>query len=259
MTSKLERYLKDSFQNETITENVVHMKKVQNLVKEELANQRRAKRISYPEFVVRMMRFISPKIWFVQGICFLLFSICVLTGDREPARIDLAYASKLLCFYTICIPFVSVPFLYRSIRYNMQEVEIAASFSYVQQLMMKLGTIAVGDVLMLLGGILVGTKAFRMDILTALLYVTFPFLLMSSILLFITVHVPAIRMMVSCGVLFVAMVFILNRFMHRYPALFTYHFNWSSFLVCVALLLLISVQLRNLWNNALYQEKQLAM
>lgn len=259
MTSKLERYLKDSFQNETITEDVIHMKKVQNLVKEELANQRRTKRISYPEFVVRMMRFISPKIWFVQGICFLLFSIFVLTGDRESVRIEIAYASKLLCFYTICIPFVSVPFLYRSIRYNMQEVEMAASFSYVQQLMMKLGMIAVGDVLMLLGGILVGTKAFHLDVLTALLYVTFPFLLISSILLFITVHVSANRVIVSCGVLFVAMVFILNRFMHRYPALFTYHFNWISFLLCVALLLLISVQLRNLWNNALYQEKQLAM
>ena len=259
MTSKLEHYLKDSFQNETIIENVVHKEKVQNLVGEELSNKRMTKRISYPNFVFRMIRFISPKIWFVQGICFILLSVWLLANSRELANIEIAYASKMLCLYTVCIPFVSVPFLYRSVQYNMQEVEMVASFSYVQQLMMKLGMIAVGDVVMLLGGILVGAKAFHLDILSALLYVTLPFLLISSILLFITVHVPANRMILSCCVLFAVMLFVLNRLTHIYPVLFTYRFNWISLLLCVALLVLISVQLKNLWNNTVYQEMHLAM
>lgn len=259
MNSKLEHYLKDSFQNETIAENAVHKEKVQHLVGEELSNKKITKRISYQYFVFRMIRFISPKIWFVQGICFIIFSVWLLANSRVLASIEIAYASKMLCFYTVCIPFVSVPFLYRSIQYNMQEVEMAAAFSYVQQLMMKLGIIAAGDVIMLLGGILLGVKAFHLDVLSALLYVTFPFLMISSILLFITVHVPANRMILSCCALFAVMLFVLNRLIHMYPVLFTYRFNWISLLLCVALLVLISVQLKKLWNNTMYQEMHLAM
>lgn len=259
MTSKLEHYLKDSFRNEIITENVVHKEKVQQLVGEELRNKNKRKRISYHKFVFRMIPFISPKIWFVQGICFILLSLWLLAGGRELASIEIAYASKMLCLYTVCIPFVSVPLLYRSIQYNMQEIEMATSFSYVQQLMMKLGMIAVGDMVMLIGGILVGAKAFHLDVLSALLYVTFPFLLISSILLFITVHVPANKMILSCCVLFVVMLYVLNRLMHMYPVLFTYHFNGISLLLCAALVLLISVQLKKLWSNTVYQEMHLVM
>lgn len=259
MTSKLEHYLTDSFRNVTIAENVVHKEKVQHLLGEELLNKKITQGISYSNFVFRMIPFISPKIWFVQGICFIFLSIWLLAGSRDFANIEIGYASKMLCLYTACIPFVSVPFLYRSIQYNMQEVEMAVSFSYVQQLVMKLLVIAVGDVVMLLGGIIVGAKAFHLDVMSALLYVTFPFLLISSILLFITVHVPANRMILSCCVLFTAMLFILNRLMHMYPVLFTYHFNWISFLLCVALVVLISFQLKKLWNNTVYQERQLMM
>lgn len=259
MTSKMERYLKDSFQNENISENVVHKEKVQCLVGEELSNKNIIGRISYLNFVFRMIRFISPKIWFVQGICFILLSLWLLAGGRELANIEIVYASKMLCLYTACIPFVSVPFLYRSIQYNMQEIEMAASFSYVQQLMMKLLMIAVGDIVMLIGGIIVGAKAFHLDVLSALLYVTFPFLLISSILLFITVHVPANRMILSCCILFATMLFILNRLMHMYPVLFTYQFNWISFLLCVVLVVLISLQLQKLWDNTVYQEMHLMM
>ncbi|MGN0496008.1 MAG: hypothetical protein ACI4GW_07265 [Lachnospiraceae bacterium] len=259
MTSKMERYLKDSFRNETITENAVHKEKVQRLVGEELSNKKITKRISYLNFVFRMIRFVSPKIWFVQGICFILLSLWLLAGGRELVNIEIVYASKMLCLYTACIPFVSVPFLYRSIQYNMQEIEMAASFSYVQQLMMKLLMIAVGDMVMLLGGIIVGAKAFHLDVLSALLYVTFPFLLISSILLFITVHVPANRMILSCCILFATMLFILNRLMHMYPVLFTYQFNRISFLLCVVLVVLISLQLQKLWNNSVYQEMHLMM
>lgn len=259
MTSKMERYLKDSFQNENITENAVHKEKVQRLVGEELSNKIITGRISYFNFVFRMIRFISPKIWFVQGICLILLSLWLLAGGRELANIEIVYASKMLCLYTACIPFVSVPFLYRSIQYNMQEIEMAASFSYVQQLMMKLLMIAVGDIVMLIGGIIVGAKAFHLDVLSALLYVTFPFLLISSILLFITVHVPANRMILSCCILFATMLFILNRLMHMYPVLFTYQFNWISFLLCVVLVVLISLQLQKLWDNTVYQEMHLMM
>lgn len=125
MTSKMERYLRDSFRNETITENAVHKEKVQHLVGEELSNKKITKRISYLNFVFRMIRFISPKIWLVQGICFILLSLWLLAGGRELANIEIVYASKMLCLYTACIPFVSVPFLYRSIQYNMQEIEMA--------------------------------------------------------------------------------------------------------------------------------------
>ena len=136
---------------------------------------------------------------------------------------------------------------------------MAASFSYVQQLMTKLLMIAFGDMVMLLGGIIVGAKAFHLDVLSALLYVTFPFLLISSILLFITVHVPANRMMLSCCVLFAVMLFIVNRLMHMYPVLFTYQFNWISFLLCVVLVVFIFLQLKKLWNNSVYQEMHLMM
>ena len=259
MNRKLEHYLKDSFQNETITENAVHKEKVQHLVREELSNKKITKRISYQYFVFRMIRFISPKIWFAQGICFILFSAWLIVNSRELTGIDISNASKMLCFYTVCIPFVSVPFLYRSIQYNMQEVEMASTFSYVQQLMMKLGIITVGDVIMMLGGLFLGVKAFHLDILSALLYVTFPFLMISSILLFITIHVPANRMILSCCVLFVVVLFILNRLIHMYPVLFTYRFNRISLLLCFALLVFISVQLKKLWNNTMYQEMHLAL
>lgn len=259
MTSKLEHYLKDSFRNETITENAVHKEKVQYLVGEELQNKRLRQRITYSEFVGRMIPFFSPPIWFVQGLCFILFSIWLLAGGRELVNIEISYAAKMLCLYTVCIPFVSVPFLYRSIQYNMQEIEMATSFSYVQQLMMKLLVVAFGDMVMLLGGILVGAKVFHLDVLSALLYVTFPFLLVSSILLFITVHVPVNRIILSYSVLFVVVLFVLNRLMHMYPVLFTYHFNRISFLLCVVLVILISVQLKNLWNNTVYQEMHLMM
>lgn len=156
---------------------------------QEMNIRSRKKHISFSQFLSLQVRFIGWKVWTVQGvfllgICFLLSQLFGGAYWREPKSV-----AELLCFLSVLVFMTVPPFLYRSTRYKMQEVEAATRFSSVQLLMARLIIIGAGDAA-LLGGILL-TTALTSSLQTgsAMFSLALPFLLASSGFLYFLGHV----------------------------------------------------------------------
>ena len=105
----------------------------------------RQQRLSFPQFLSMQIRFIGWKVWAVQAAC--LLTVCGLLSHllgqgywKDPQSV----AGLLVCLSLLTF-MAAPPFLYRSVRYRMQEVEAAARFSSVQLLMARLIIIGIGD------------------------------------------------------------------------------------------------------------------
>ena len=92
----------------------------------------RQQRLSFPQFLSMQIRFIGWKVWAVQAAC--LLTVCGLLSHllgqgywKDPQSV----AGLLVCLSLFTF-MAAPPFLYRSVRYRMQEVEAAARFSSVR-------------------------------------------------------------------------------------------------------------------------------
>ena len=228
--------------------------RIQTAVRDQKQAMNQRDRNSFGQFFFRMTPYIFWKIWFVQGACLVFMCLGLLATAGWPKTCDASVVIKAMCMFAGMIPFIAVPFLYRSNRFGMQEIEMATYHSYTQQLVVKLGVIAVGDAAMLGSGIAIGVGVFHVDMLSALLYGILPFLCISSLLLFITTKISVDKAIATYTVCFLVVMVIEFRTIRMYPMLFSYRFNGVSFFICVALVLSIWVQLKNLIRNSMYQE-----
>lgn len=129
--------------------NTDHMKETIFLARKEIAKKAQRERISFWQFLKIQIRFIGWKIWLMQGIVLGGIYAC-MTGFFEKYYVDHTEdLPKLLMVFATVVLMTAIPFLYRSIRYGMQEIESVTYVSSLRLMMARLLIIAIGDSMML--------------------------------------------------------------------------------------------------------------
>ncbi len=229
------------------------------LLARQQANERsRQRRISFSRFLLMQIRFLGWKIWAVQGT--LLLTVCGLLSSlfgqgywKEPQSVE-----GLLCALSVLVFMTAPPFLYRSVRYGMQEVEGAARFSSLRLLMARLIIIGAGDAVLLGGILLMASAKTTLQPGSAVLSVGLPFLLASSACLYLLGHVPPRQFLVGstalCGLLMMGLV-LGERNLFQLLAL-TLSPGWVG--VCAVLIAFCGHQIHHLLHHCAYAEMQIA-
>ena len=216
----------------------------------------RRQRLSFPQFLSMQIRFIGWKVWAVQAaylltVCGLLSHLLGQGYWKDPQSV----AGLLVCLSLFTF-MAAPPFLYRSVRNRMQEVEAAARFSSVRLLMARLIIIGIGDGA-LLGGILF-TAAVKTALQpsSAVVSILFPFLLASSGCLYLLGHVCPRQFLAGsmglCGFLLVGLS-LAHRHFHFFtvPSLSP---GWVG--LCALLIVFCCHQFHHLLHNCAYAEMQ---
>jgi len=122
-----------------------HMNETISLVRNEISKKTERKRLSFWQFLRTQVRFIGWKIWMLQLVVLGVVYAC-MTGFFEKYYTEHPEdLPRLLMVLAIIVLMTAIPFLYRSIRYRMQEVESVTYVSSVRLMMARLFIIAVGD------------------------------------------------------------------------------------------------------------------
>ena len=125
-----------------------HLQKTISLAKNEWKERVVRPRITFSKFLAAQIKFVGWKIWLAQAIVVLCLSfLLVYLGDyilNNPRN-----GALLLCSISILVLMSAFPFIQRSVRYKMYEIETATRFSATKQLLAKLLIIGIGDISML--------------------------------------------------------------------------------------------------------------
>ena len=227
------------------------------LAGKEASGRGRRERISFPQFLALQLRFIGWKVWAVQGgILLLLCGLLSRLFGRGYWKDPQSVAGLLFCL-SVLIFMMAPPFLYRSVRYRMQEVEAAARFSSARLLMARLIIIGIGDAAMLSGILLTAAVKTALQPSSAVVSVAFPFLLASSGCLYLLGHVSPRQFlggsMGLCGFLLVGLS-LAHRHFHFFPAL-ALSPGWVG--VCALLIAFCGHQFQYLLHHCAYAEMQI--
>ena len=235
-----------------------HLQKTISLAKNEWKERVVRPRITFSKFLAAQIKFVGWKIWLAQAIVVLCLSfLLVYLGDyilNNPRN-----GALLLCSISILVLMSAFPFIQRSVRYKMYEIETATRFSATKQLLAKLLIIGIGDISMLSSILCVAIINTPLETKSILLYLLLPFLIASSGLLYLIGHTPIEKIsqnsVVICMVLFLAFT-ILGK---TYPIVFqqTFSFKWAA--ICVILILFCIYQIRYILYRSSYEEMQLLL
>lgn len=151
----------------------------------------------------------------------------------------------------------ALPFIYRSIRYQMQEVEAATYFSSVKLLMARLAVIGIGDIFILAGICILTLVKTPLLAGNAILNLCFPFLLVVSGCLFMLGHFNPkhffVGSLVFCSVLVLGCAVIPGRFEALFQQTFTV--GWMG--ICALLILFCTQQFQYILYRSSYTEMQI--
>lgn len=165
-----------------------HLEDTLFLAREEACRKLARKRISFLHFLIGQIRFMGWKIWIIQGILLFLTGGMLFRFDRYhvtlQTMIKLLFGLSVLTFMTV------LPFLYRSVRYQMQEVEAATRFSSARLLLARIIIIGTGDITMIGCVFYITILKTGIPAGSAALYLFFPFLLAGSVCLYMLGHLP---------------------------------------------------------------------
>ena len=248
----LETQLRQAYQGADVEVRSSSMSATVLLARKEAYSRRQ--RLSFPQFLSMQIRFIGLKVWAVQGasllaVCWLLSQLFGQGYWKDPQSVaGLLACLSLLTFMT------APPFLYRSIRYRMQEVEAAARFSSVRLLMARLIIIGIGDAT-LLSGILL-TAAVKTALLpsSSVVSVAFPFLLASSGCLYLLGHVCPRQFLAGSMGLCGFLLMVLSLAQRHFHLFFRLSPGWIA--VCALLIAFCCHQFHHLLHNCAYAEMQ---
>lgn len=252
----LKENLKQSLQQIPVTIDDKHVDKTITLVHKEALLRQEWERISFFYFLWKQIKFTGFKLWIGQGI-FLFLLNRLLAGPYESLARPLNLVKVLFCLSVLVIMTV-LPFLYRSIRYQMQEIEAASRFSCAKLLLAKLIVIGIGDI-SVLGGIFLTTMVrTSLPADSAFLYLCFPFLLAGSGCLFLLGHLAPRQFLMGslsfCSVL--ALVFCMIP--GQYDFWFQQSFSAAWMVICALLFICCVSQVHGILKDSAYTETQVA-
>ena len=122
-----------------------HMNETIYLVRKEIVKKAERKRMSFWQFLRTQVRFIGWKIWMLQLVVLGVVYACMAGFFEKYYTEHPEDLPRLLMVLAIIVLMTAIPFLYRSIRYRMQEIESVTYVSSVRLMMARLFIIAVGD------------------------------------------------------------------------------------------------------------------
>ena len=208
----------------------------------------RRQRLSFPQFLSMQIRFIGLKVWAVQGAS--LLAVCWLLSQL----FGQGYWKGLLACLSLLTFMTAPPFLYRSIRYRMQEVEAAARFSSVRLLMARLIIIGIGDATLLSGVLLTAAAKTALLPSSSVVSVAFPFLLASSGCLYLLGHVCPRQFLAGSMGLCSFLLMVLSLAQRHFHLFFRLSPGWIA--VCALLIAFCCHQFHHLLHNCAYAEMQ---
>ncbi|MBR1701348.1 MAG: hypothetical protein IJ716_05275 [Lachnospiraceae bacterium] len=214
-------------------------------------------RISFMGTAVRFVRFTAWKIWLFQGLVMVFISQFLLGFQDRQMAWTMGTSVKILCLFCGTIPFILFPFLYRSLRYQMQEVEMAAHFSYAKQMLVKLCVVEAGNVCMLAGGIVISVVVMQLQTLTALTYGMLSFLLLTTVLMLAIAHLALYKAMAVCGGSYVLFFAVLEQCVFGSSQVISAPVGMAATLICIFLCCVSFFQVRKILQSASYQELHL--
>lgn len=257
-TKDLEQTLRDALHQPSAAVNKQHFADTCRLVQAELLKKQTRRRIAFLPFLSAQIRYIGWKIWLIQGIFLLLISPVTSRFYGISYLESPLYTAKLLFCLSVLAFMSALPFIYRSVRYKMQEIEAAAYFSSVKLLMARLIIIGIGDFFILSGifCITIGKTSLRAD--SVLLYLCFPFLLVGSLCLFLLGHLPSRQFFAgSMGVCSFLILSALAVSRHaELPFYNSFSAEWIA--VCAFLAVFCAFQFRYILYRSPYAEMQLS-
>lgn len=222
------------------------------LAKKEAARRQRRTHISFAGFLAMQVKFIGWKIWGIQGASLLV--ICGILSRLFDGWVSPLSAVKLLLCLSVLVFSTALPFICRSNRYRMQEIEAASRFSSGALLTAKLTVIGIGDLGMLGGIFLTALIKSSIGAGSALLYVSLPFLLSCCGCLYLLGHfTPKWVLAGSTGfsaLLVLSFAALPSRFIPPLSIL------WIG--ICFGLIVLCGYQFRYLLCRSSYTEMQIA-
>lgn len=256
MEIELEAQLKKALQPDKSGINITHLHQTRILAQQEYIRKTQRKREKFTVFLIAQIRFIGWRIWAVQGAFLLVLCAFLLAIMGEYLLYSQKRIALLLCCIGVAVSMTAIPFVYRSVRYRMQEVETASRNSSGRLLAARLLAVCLGNILTLacIFGVMVIKTSLRTGSIA--LYLIFPFLLASCGGLYFLGHLPVKRFVPACfgmGAVLIGSIFLLNQF---YPAFFGQVFSVGWAAVCTALIFFGVRQVQYLMNHSSFGEIQ---
>lgn len=232
-----------------------HLQATILLARKEAGKKQNRTRISFSRFLGKQISYIGWRLWILQGI-FLLAVYGVLSDFSDYLKSPLHLAKLLFCL-SIMVFMTALPLLARSFRWRMQEVEAAARFSSVKLLLAKLVVIGIGDMFLLSGIFLTALAKTALPADTAVIYLSFPFLLAGSGCLFMLGHFPPGRFLAGSILFCSSLMLAASVLPGQYYFLFYPSFSAVRCILCALLTAFCAYQLRYIIKTSSYGEMQL--
>lgn len=253
----LKKNLKQSLQQIPAVIHEKHLKDTLLLARKETCLRKRRKRISFIGFLSGQIAFIGWKIWIIQG-----FFLCILHGMlvrfyeycvTPQTMVKLLFCLSILVFMSV------LPLLYRSVRYQMQEIEAVSRFSCQKLLLSRLLIIGIGDIF-LLGSIFLSTMLkTTLPAGSAMLYLCFPFLLAGSGCLYMIGHFTPRRSFTGSLSFCFFLILVFCVIPSRHAFWFQQSLSCTWIMVCALLFVFCLQQFGHILKDSRYTEAQLVV
>lgn len=252
---KLEEELRKALHQIPSETNDVHLYATILLARKEACRKQNRSRVSFTRFLCRQIPLIGWKLWSVQAV-FLLLACGILSDSSEYLKSPLRLAKLLFCL-SITVFMTALPFLYRSVRYRMQEIEAATHFSSVRLLLAKLIVIGIGDISLLVSIFLATLVKMSLSPDITVIYLCFPFLLSGSGCLFMLGHFPPNRFFAGSFLFCFGLILVFAVLPGQYALLFYPSFSMIRTVLCVLLFAFCAYQLHYIVNISSYEAMQI--
>lgn len=222
-----------------------------------LYRQKRAeKRLSFWGLVLSQLRFMRWRSWLGQLAGVLVAAVCLLSvGARDAGAFMLRHGPFLLSGCSVVLVMFNLPWIKRSKRWQMAEVERASAYSYAGLLGARFVLLLLSDGLMFLVLGLSVAGASQLKGAQAALYLLLPFLLLASGYMLALAKGVLKRPEAVCWMMSAGMLLLLGYLDKYYPAFYSGAFNGVWLAVCLVLTGFLLRQWRYLLRFGYKQEE----
>lgn len=243
MNKSIKSHLKVTLQHIDRPINYIHLQKTCKVAKQEWIKKHK-NRIRFGGFLKLQIRFLGWRVWLIQN----LFLMTIYTLFESMSKHFLVQNNRYAAFFLSCISVLllltAIPFIYRSTKYKLQEIEMASFFSRTKLILANLLIIVIGNLFVLGIVFWLAIEKTSLEAGSILLYVGMPYLTASCGFIYLLGHTSSecfprktARFVAILGLAFI----IMNRF---YDNLFQQSLSSRWLIVCIGLILYIIYQVR---------------
>lgn len=243
MNKLLKKHLKEALQHMDRPVNDIHMWQTCEAAKREWTKKHRD-RIRFWDLFKIQIRFLGWRVWLVQNLFLITIYILFESMSDHFGVENNRYTSIFLCCISVSLLLSAVPFIYRSVRYKTQEIEMAAYFSRAKFLLVALLMLGIGNAVVL--GVVFGLAVVKTSLSTGgiVLYLGVPYLTTGCVLIYLLGHTPAgqFSKKTTISITVSGFVFVLINQFYDFFAIQAFSGGW--FIVCSGLVIYMIYQVR---------------